>query len=34
MRNVANFLRANGYKIEIDLPDTKEQPDGILVASK
>jgi FkbM family methyltransferase len=28
------LLRANGYKIEIDLPDTKEQPDGILVASK
>ena len=27
-------LRANGYKIEIDLPDTKEQPDGIVVASK
>jgi hypothetical protein len=28
------LLRANGYTIEIDLPDTKEQPDGILVASK
>ena len=28
------LLRANGYQIEIDLPDTKEQPDGILVASK
>lgn len=28
------LLRANGYRIETDLPDTKEQPDGILVASK
>ncbi|HXA08482.1 MAG TPA: FkbM family methyltransferase [Chthoniobacterales bacterium] len=28
------LLRASGYKIEIDLPDTKEQPDGILVAGK
>ena len=28
------LLRANDYTIEIDLPDTKEQPDGILVASK
>jgi FkbM family methyltransferase len=28
------LLRANGYTVEIDLPDTKEQPDGILVASK
>jgi len=26
------LLRASGYTIEIDLPDTKEQPDGILVA--
>ncbi|HEY1583279.1 MAG TPA: FkbM family methyltransferase [Chthoniobacterales bacterium] len=26
------LLRANGYRIEIDLRDTKEQPDGILVA--
>ncbi len=28
------FLRASGYTIEVDQPDTKEQPDGILVASK
>ena len=28
------LLRSNGYTIETDLPDTKEQPDGILVASK
>jgi len=28
------LLRAHDYKIEIDLRDTKEQPDGILVASK
>ncbi|HEX4667651.1 MAG TPA: FkbM family methyltransferase [Chthoniobacterales bacterium] len=28
------LLRRNGYEIEIDLPDTKEQPDGILVATK
>jgi FkbM family methyltransferase len=28
------FLRANGYTIEIDQPDTKDQPDGILVARK
>ena len=28
------LLSASGYRIEIDLPDTKEQPDGILVASK
>ncbi len=28
------LLRASGYRIEIDLPDTKEQPDGILVAGK
>jgi hypothetical protein len=28
------LLRANGYRIEIDLADTKEQPDGILVAGK
>jgi FkbM family methyltransferase len=27
-------LRANGYEIEVDLPDTRDQPDGILVASK
>jgi FkbM family methyltransferase len=27
------LLSANGYRMEIDLPDTKEQPDGILVAS-
>jgi hypothetical protein len=27
-------LRSNGYEIEVDLRDTKEQPDGILVASK
>ena len=26
------LLRASGYTIEIDQPDTKEQPDGILVA--
>ena len=28
------FLQASGYTIEIDLADTKEQPDGILVANK
>jgi FkbM family methyltransferase len=28
------LLEASGYAIEIDQPDTKEQPDGILVASK
>ena len=28
------LLRANGYTIEIDQPDTKDQPDGILVARK
>ena len=28
------LLQASGYAIEIDQPDTKEQPDGILVASK
>ncbi|CAN5585235.1 hypothetical protein BH20VER3_BH20VER3_21580 [soil metagenome] len=28
------LLRHSGYGIEIDQPDTKEQPDGILVASK
>jgi FkbM family methyltransferase len=28
------LLKSSGYTIEIDLPDTKEQPDGILVASK
>jgi FkbM family methyltransferase len=27
-------LRSNGYEIEVDLRDTKDQPDGILVASK
>ena len=27
-------LKSSGYAIEIDMPDTKEQPDGILVASK
>ena len=25
-------LRASGYTIEIDQPDTQEQPDGIIVA--
>ncbi len=33
IRNVAS-LQAGGYTIEIDQPDTKEQPDGILVARK
>ena len=28
------LLQANGYAIEVDQPDTKEQPDGILVAHK
>lgn len=28
------LVQANDYQIEIDLPNTKEQPDGILVASK
>ncbi len=28
------ILEANGYTIEVDLPDPKEQPDGILVASR
>jgi FkbM family methyltransferase len=28
------LLRERGYRIEIDQPDTKEQPDGIIVASK
>ena len=28
------LLRANGYTIEIDQPNTKNQPDGILVARK
>lgn len=28
------LLQANGYRIEVDQNDTKEQPDGILVASK
>jgi FkbM family methyltransferase len=27
-------LRASGYTIEVDQPDTKEQPDGIIVARK
>jgi hypothetical protein len=27
-------LQASGYVIEIDQPDTKEQPDGIIVARK
>lgn len=27
-------LRATGYTIEVDQPDTKEQPDGIIVARK
>jgi FkbM family methyltransferase len=29
-----DLLQTAGYTIEIDLPDTKEQPDGILVARK
>ena len=29
-----DLLQTSGYAIEIDQPDTKEQPDGILVASK
>ncbi len=33
-RDCRELLLASGYRIEIDLPDTKEQPDGILVASK
>lgn len=28
------ILQAQGYAIEVDQPDTQEQPDGILVASK
>ncbi|MEO5753759.1 MAG: FkbM family methyltransferase [Chthoniobacterales bacterium] len=28
------ILQAHGYRIDFDEPDTKEQPDGILVASK
>ena len=28
------LLRSSGYLIEIDQPDTKEQPDGIIVARK
>lgn len=28
------ILQAEGYAIEVDQPDTKEQPDGILVARK
>jgi hypothetical protein len=28
------LLRASGYTIEVDQPDTKEQPDGIMVARK
>ena len=27
-------LRAGGYTVEIDHPDTTEQPDGIIVARK
>jgi hypothetical protein len=27
-------LRASGYTIELDQPDTTEQPDGIIVARK
>ncbi|MGB8343067.1 MAG: FkbM family methyltransferase [Chthoniobacterales bacterium] len=30
----SELLRANGYAIEIDQPDTRDQPDGILVARK
>lgn len=29
-----DLLQTNAYSIEIDLPDTTEQPDGILVACK
>lgn len=29
-----DLLRANGYTVEVDWPDPKEQPDGILVATK
>jgi FkbM family methyltransferase len=29
-----DLLLRNGYTIEVDLPDPKEQPDGILVASR
>jgi FkbM family methyltransferase len=29
-----DLLQANGYAIEIDEPDTKQQPDGILVGRK
>jgi hypothetical protein len=28
------LLREHDYAIETDLPDTKEQPDGILVATR
>jgi FkbM family methyltransferase len=28
------LLRANGYRIEIDIPNPQEQPDGILVANR
>jgi hypothetical protein len=27
-------LRENGYTIEVDQPDTQEQPDGIIVARR
>jgi FkbM family methyltransferase len=33
-RECRELLQAAGYTIEIDQPDTKEQPDGILVARK
>ena len=33
-RECRDLLQASGYAIEVDQPDTKEQPDGILVASK
>ena len=32
-RNCAALLRDWGYRIEVDQPDPKDQPDGILVAS-
>ncbi len=33
-RECRDLLQAAGYTIEIDQSDTKEQPDGILVARK
>ena len=33
-RECRDLLQAAGYTVEIDQPDTKEQPDGILVAHK